>query len=432
MARLLINSWELCPKETRAAVLKAITDAFGCEPSVEILASSTDDDLSELVKTLKGLGIAHTSLFRYALAEARKSLVPRGEFSDSRGEFSREDGGGMADGQKTATPGRRSLPIAITLSKEALDDPDAAEKLHAMEQRLKEMRKATPDTLGATLHEKLKERGFAGLVAANAPPAKVLKDLEIKAKQGTHSSTPFFPTDIDKALFPTWSRVEDSAAENGKTKSNKAAKEGSAPNFGGFPAFLAAHLKWGMSTSLIESNPPFGFGDYLNYFFTLLKVAGTNKNGANAAIEYDHLQKLKWGTSFSHNDDDFDLPKEMMTVNRDLVGDALANLLPTTASAQPAADELRDDRPDCRFWMTGQCFKRECDFKHDPAKKFKGTPRVSQSGEVRLRARSRSRDRGQNADDRDRRDRDRRDGNDRRSGDDRQQRSGPPRGARRR
>ena len=43
--RLLINSWELCPKETRAAVLKAITDAFGCEPSVEILASSTDDDL---------------------------------------------------------------------------------------------------------------------------------------------------------------------------------------------------------------------------------------------------------------------------------------------------------------------------------------------------------------------------------------------------
>ena len=141
MERLLINSWELCPKETRAAVLKAITDAFGCEPSVEILASSTDDDLSELVKTLKGLGIAHTSLFRYALAEARKSLVPRGEFSDSRGEFSREDGGGMADGQKAATPGRRSLPIAITLSKEALDDPDAAEKFHALAE--------TPDvTLG--------------------------------------------------------------------------------------------------------------------------------------------------------------------------------------------------------------------------------------------------------------------------------------------
>ena len=430
MERLLINSWELCPKETRAAVLKAITDAFGCEPSVEILASSTDDDLSELVKTMKGLGIAHTSLFRYALAEARKSLVPRGEFSASRGEFSREDGGGMADGQKAATPGRRSLPIAITLSKEALDDPYAAEKFHAMEERLKDMRKEALDKPGATVHEKLKERGFAGLVAANAPPAKVIKDMEIKAKQGTNSSSPFFPTEIDKALFPTWTRAEDSPAENGKTKGSKPSKEGTAPNFGGFPAFLAAHLKWGLATSLIDSNPPFAFGDYMNYLFILLKVAGTNKNGANVAIEYDHLQKHKWGTSFSHNDEDFDLPKEMATINRDLVSDAVANLVPTKASAQPAAAE--DDRPDCRFWMTGQCFKRECGFKHDLAKKFQGTPRVSQSGEVRLRARSRSRDRGQNADDRDRRDRDRRDGNDRRSGDDRQQRSGPPRGARRR
>ena len=100
MERLLINSWELCPKETRAAVLKAITDAFGCEPSVDILANSTDDDLSGLIQILKGLGIAHTSLFRTALAEARKSLAPRGEFSASRGEFSREDGGGTADGQR--------------------------------------------------------------------------------------------------------------------------------------------------------------------------------------------------------------------------------------------------------------------------------------------------------------------------------------------
>ena len=417
MDRLLIDSWELCPKETRAAVLKAITDAFGCEPSVDILANSTDDDLSGLIQTLKGLGIAHTSLFRTALAEARKSLTSRDNTSDE---------------PRAATPGRRSLPISITLGKDALDDPNAAEKFHAMHQRLKDIQKETPDTPGATISEKLKERGFGGLAAANAPPAKVLKDMEIKAKQGTNSNTPFFPTDIDKALFPTWTRVEDSSAENGKNKVNKAAKEGSAPNFGGFPAFLAAHLKWGMATSMIDSNPPFGFGDYLNYLFTLLKVAGSNKNGANLAIEYDHLQKTKWGTSFSHNDDDFDLQKEMTTVNRDLVSDALANLLPAKASAQPAADELRDDRPDCRFWMTGQCFKRDCGFKHDLAKKFKDTSRVSQSGEVRLRARSRSRDRGQNADDRDRRDRDRRDGNERRSGDDRQQRGGPQRGGRRR
>ena len=171
MDRLLTDAWELCPKETRDAVLKAITDAFGCEPSVDILANSTDDDLSGLIQTLKGLGIAHTSLFRTALAEARKSLVPRGE-SASRGEFSREDGEGMADGQKAATPGRRSLPLAITLSREALDDPYAAEKFHAMEERLKDMRKEALDKPGATVHEKLKERGFAGLVAANAPPRR--------------------------------------------------------------------------------------------------------------------------------------------------------------------------------------------------------------------------------------------------------------------
>ena len=70
--RLLINSWEACPKETRAAVHKAIHDAFGCEPSVEILASSTDEDLADLLQTLKGLGIAHTALFRYAITEARQ------------------------------------------------------------------------------------------------------------------------------------------------------------------------------------------------------------------------------------------------------------------------------------------------------------------------------------------------------------------------
>ena len=169
---------------------------------------------------------------------------------------------------------------------------------------------------------------------------------------------------------------------------------------------MAAHLKRGMSTSLIDSNPPFGFGNYLSYLFTLLKVEGMNKNGANVVIEYDHLQKLKWGTSFSHNDEDFDVLKEMMTVSRDLVSDALANLLPTKASAQPAADERRDERWDCHFWMTAQCYRRECEVKHDPAKKFKSLPHFSQSGEVRLRARSRSRDRGQNADERDRRDRD--------------------------
>ena len=71
-----------------------------------------------------------------------------------------------------------------------------------MQQRLKGMQKETPDTPGATISEKPKERGFGGLAAANAPPAKVLKDMEIKAKQSTNSNTPFFPTDIDKALFP--------------------------------------------------------------------------------------------------------------------------------------------------------------------------------------------------------------------------------------
>ena len=72
MKLLLINSWEACPQETRAAVHKAINDAFGCEPSVEILASSTDEDLADLLQTLKGLGIAHTALFRYAITEARQ------------------------------------------------------------------------------------------------------------------------------------------------------------------------------------------------------------------------------------------------------------------------------------------------------------------------------------------------------------------------
>ena len=68
--------------------------------------------------------------------------------------------------------------------------------------------------------------------------------------------------------------------------------------------------------------------------------------------------------------------------------------------------------------------KKECEFKHDPAKKYTGPARFSQFGDARLsaRKRSRSRDRGRTANHRDRRDKDRRDGNERRSGDDRQQR----------
>ena len=72
LERLLVNNWDACPKETREAVHKAIHDAFGCQPSVEILASSTDEDLADLLQTLKGLGIAHTALFRYAITEARQ------------------------------------------------------------------------------------------------------------------------------------------------------------------------------------------------------------------------------------------------------------------------------------------------------------------------------------------------------------------------
>ena len=48
----------------------------------------------------------------------------------------------------------------------------------------------------------------------------------------------------------------------------------------------------------------------------------------------------------------------MKTGNRDIVTDALQNVLTTKAPAQPAAD----DRLDCKFLMTGTCYKKECEF----------------------------------------------------------------------
>ena len=73
-----------------------------------------------------------------------------------------------------------------------------------MQQRLKDMQKETSDAPGATVAEKLKERGFGGLAPANAPPSMVLKDMELKAKQGTNTKTPHFPDMINKALLPAW------------------------------------------------------------------------------------------------------------------------------------------------------------------------------------------------------------------------------------
>ena len=97
LERLVVDSWTDCPRETRDAVFTAIREAFGCVSTVEILASSTEEDLDELYQKMKGLGIAHASLFRYAIAGARQWLPSQDDFQSAR-----SDAGGGRRGRQPA------------------------------------------------------------------------------------------------------------------------------------------------------------------------------------------------------------------------------------------------------------------------------------------------------------------------------------------
>ena len=296
--RLFRDAWPEGNAAVRAEVLRQLQDTFGSVPTVEIFASAEDEDFHDIRDALRAKSLAHLSLFRLALEKGRRWLAAEMERPRSRMHRYDQD----IDGAVVVTPPRRNAPaIAITLDKDPLDDPSAAIKLKQIVQNIAESADGKTDPK-ISIAKLLEEHGLGAVASINAPSAAFVQALQMHVGRGHLTGQPYFPDNIDRSLFPLWSKF----GENDRGGDDHDA----VPDVG-FPAFLSAHIKWGLACSLVDP-PIFHVGDYLNYLQHLLRVAGTNK--LRVAIQLDHDLKKMWAVAAGANDASFNLREETRNI----------------------------------------------------------------------------------------------------------------------
>ena len=278
-------------------VADAIREAFGGdEPSADMLAAIDDADKNTMMTRGQDVGgttitLAHTTLLQ---AVFRRAADWRAAQADLR--------------PNASTPQRRgqSVPgVTIVVGKEAIENPGQFADMLQMVRNLQQ-----PEVSAASITQRAADAGLKGL-SEFAPPAQYVKELQDKVDAGRNRNSTFFPgQSFPKSLYPHW------FDESKKTTLADAGM------FGGFPAFLHIHKKWGVALMITDApsgHPYFGPGDYWVYQDLLLSIASTE--GTNTAIFYDELERKSWEQRLGVGEH-VSLPDEMRRLDRDILARA--------------------------------------------------------------------------------------------------------------